>query len=83
MDKGWGGGRCQKKKRRKTNDIIPKIIQGKELSRNNEEGMEFRGVICNICYCCGPFTDSKIQSFTALNVQNNSQVAQVSSSQVF
>lgn len=55
-----------------------------ELSGNYEEGMEFRAIILNICYCCGSFTGGKtLLSVIAFNAQHDSQEAQVSSTQIF
>lgn len=83
---GAGGVDIRRKKGRwrKANDIILRIIQAVELSRNYEEAMGFRAVILNICYCCGSFTGGKtLLSVIAFNAQNDSQEAQASSSQIF
>lgn len=63
-----------RKKRRKSSEAVLKIMQGKGLSRNNEEGMQFRAVVLNICYCSGSFIDGRtVLTVIAFNAQNDSQ----------
>ena len=63
-----------RKTKKKINEVILKITQGKVQSRNDEGRIEFRAAVLNVCYCPGSFTDGKtLLSVTDFNAQNDSQ----------